>query len=104
MAENFTIITDSSCDLPAKVAEQLHIRVIPLTVTIDGVQYHNFLDEREIAFQDFYTRLPEIKSVTTSAVNIAEFMTVMESEILTGRDISSDPDPLLRPCSSSPGK
>ena len=40
MAENFTIITDSSCDLPAKIAEQLHIRVIPLTLTIDGKQYN----------------------------------------------------------------
>ena len=87
MAENFTIITDSSCDLPARIAEQLHIRVIPLTVTIDGKQYRNYLDERDIAFDDFYTRLPEIKSVSTSAVNIDEFTTVMESEILTGRDV-----------------
>ncbi|MBQ7337846.1 MAG: DegV family protein [Clostridia bacterium] len=87
MAENFTIITDSSCDLPAKIAEQLHIRVIPLTLTIDGKQYHNFLDEREITFEEFYTRLPEIKSVSTSAINIDEFTTVMESEILTGRDV-----------------
>ena len=87
MAENFTIITDSSCDLPAKIAEQLHIRVIPLTVTVDGVQYHNFLDEREIAFDDFYNRLPEVKSVTTSAINIAEFSTVMESELMMGKDV-----------------
>ena len=87
MAENFTIITDSSCDLPAKIAEQLHIRVIPLTVTVDGVQYHNFLDEREIAFEDFYNRLPEVKSVTTSAINIAEFSTVMESELMMGKDV-----------------
>ena len=87
MAENFTIITDSSCDLPAKIAEQLHIRVIPLTVTVDGVQYHNFLDERELPFEQFYTNLPQMKSVTTSAVNIAEFTTVMESEIMTGRDV-----------------
>lgn len=87
MAENFTIITDSSCDLPAKIAEQLHIRVIPLTLNIDGKQYRNYLDERELKYDDFYERLPEIKSVTTSATNMTEYMTVMESEILTGRDV-----------------
>ena len=87
MAENFTILTDSSCDLPAKIAEQLHVRVIPLSVLVDGKLYRNYLDERDITFADFYTRLPEMKSVSTSAANVDEFTTVMESEILTGRDV-----------------
>ncbi|MBQ7318609.1 MAG: DegV family protein [Clostridia bacterium] len=87
MAENFTIITDSSCDLPAKIAEQLHVRVIPLSVLVDGKLYRNYLDERDITFEEFYARLPEMKSVSTSAANVDEFTTVMESEIVTGRDV-----------------
>jgi DegV family protein with EDD domain len=33
------IVTDSSCDLPAELAQELDIEVVPLTVIIDGQEY-----------------------------------------------------------------
>ena len=32
----YTIITDSSCDLPASLAEKLGNRVVPLSVFVEG--------------------------------------------------------------------
>lgn len=83
----FTILTDSSCDLPANVAEQLHIRVAPLSVFTDGTQYYNYLDGSDIGFEDFYKRIAEGAMITTSAVNVAQFKTVMEAELLCGHDV-----------------
>ena len=32
----YTIVTDSSCDLPAPLLEKMGIRVVPLAVNLDG--------------------------------------------------------------------
>lgn len=83
----FTIVTDSSCDLPTALAEKLGIRVVPLSLFVDGKQYYNYLDGRDISYQDFYGQLAAGKMVTTSAVNMDRFKLVMESELLTGHDV-----------------
>lgn len=87
MKRNYTIVTDSSCDLPADLAEKMGIRVVPLAVTLDGKMYLNYLDGRSIAFEDFYSQLAEGKEVSTSAVNLAQFRTVIEAELLSGHDV-----------------
>ena len=46
----YVIMTDSSCDLPAKMADDMGIFVLPLSVYIEDKKYFNYLDEREIAF------------------------------------------------------
>lgn len=83
----YTIITDSSCDLPASLAEKLGIRVVPLSVFVEGKQYYNYLDGRDISNEEFYGQLVQGKMVTTSAVNVEQFKMVMESELLTGHDV-----------------
>lgn len=83
----YTIVTDSSCDLPASLAEKLGIRVVPLSVFVEGKQYYNYLDGRDISFEDFYQQMGKGKMVTTSAVNVEMFKTIMESELLTGHDV-----------------
>jgi len=42
----YVIMTDSSCDLPAKMADELGLVVLPLTVRINDDEYYNYLDER----------------------------------------------------------
>ena len=85
----YTIVTDSSCDLPASLAEKLGIRVVPLSLSVDGKQYYNYLDGRDISYEEFYGQLVKGKMVTTSAINVEQFKLVMESELLTG--ISASP-------------
>ena len=83
----FTIMTDSSCDLPVSLAEQMHLRVSPLSVFVDGKQYYNFLDGSHIGFEEFYTTLKGGALVTTSAVNVSQFKTMMEAELIAGHDV-----------------
>lgn len=83
----FVILTDSSCDLPAKLAEEMELIVLPLYVEVDGQKYVNYLDEREIAFSEIYAKLRTKCPAKTSAVNMQDFLEPMESILRTGKDI-----------------
>ena len=87
MTKTFQIITDSSCDLPQSLADELDLRVLPLHVTIDGKTYNNYLDGREIAFKDFFDKLRAGSQGTTRAVNPEEFRAEMEPVLAAGLDV-----------------
>ena len=87
MTKTFQIFTDSSCDLPQSLADELDLQVIPLHVTIDGKTYRNYLDGREIGFPEFFAKLRAGSQGTTSAVNPEEFSAVMEQSLAAGLDI-----------------
>ena len=84
---DYVILTDSSCDLPADLCEQLNIEVLPLTVMLDGVSYQNYLDWREISAPAFYNALREGKTAMTSAVNVDAFLSAFRSYIADGKDV-----------------
>ena len=72
--KDFVIMTDSSCDLPASLAEKMELAVLPLSVYVEDIKYSNYLDEREISFHTIYDKLRTKCSAKTSAVNMAEFI------------------------------
>lgn len=83
----YVIMTDSSCDLPAKLAEQMELVVLPLYVDVDGQKFTNYLDEREISFAEIYARLRTKCPAKTSAVNMNDFMDPMERLLKDGKDV-----------------
>ncbi|MBR2798325.1 MAG: DegV family protein [Clostridia bacterium] len=84
---DYIIMTDSSCDLPAALAEKMELSVLPLYVDVDGRKYVNYLDEREIAFSEIYAKLRTKCPAKTSAVNVNDFMVPMEDALKAGRDV-----------------
>ncbi len=84
---DYVIMTDSCCDLPDRLAKELGLSILPLTVMLDGKLYRNYLDEREISSQAFYSQLRAGKSASTSAVNVEEFSREMEWILHEGKDI-----------------
>ncbi len=83
----YVILTDSSCDLPASFAAELEVEAVPLMVLLEGKEYHNYLDEREISFHDFYAAIRAGKKSTSSAVNVDQFTKAMEVYLQAGKDI-----------------
>ena len=83
----YKIITDSSCDLPAELANNLDVEVIPLSVTINKEVYTNYLDWHEIAPKTFYDRLRNGELAQTSAPSIDSFICTMEPFLKNGYDI-----------------
>ena len=87
MTMPYQIITDSSCDLPQELADAYGLIVLPLSVTVDGVTYKNYLDGREIGFHTLYEKYRSGSKTSTCAVNPEEFSAVMEQSLAAGLDI-----------------
>ena len=84
---DYVIMTDSSCDLPASLAEEMALKVLPLTVYVEDKKYINYLDEREIAFSEIYAKLRTKCPAKTSAVNMHDFLAPMEEILQSGCDL-----------------
>lgn len=83
----YIIITDSCVDLPSELASQLALEVIPLSVNIEGTQYYNYLDERDLNTKGFYQLLREGEIPSTSQINPQRFSDIFEKYLSQGYDI-----------------
>ncbi len=86
---DFVIMTDSCCDLPAALAEELELTVLPLSLMMEGKEYLNYLDGRALGFREFYARLRGGVQATTSAVSVGAFQSAMRKLLEQGKDILS---------------
>lgn len=84
---DFVILTDSSCDLPADMAEELELEVLPLSFSIGGQDYRNWLDGREISFPDFFAKVRAGEMGVTSAVSVGTSEAKMREILDRGKDL-----------------
>ena len=78
------IVTDSTSDLPAHLVEEHNIQVVPTILILDGKEY---ADGTDISREEFYTRLPSLETMpTTAAPSIGDFTTPYETLFSQGYD------------------
>lgn len=76
------IVTDSTCDLPREVIEELDISVVPCYINFPDKSY---LDGVDISRQEFYEKLPSYDPPpTTSAPALGTFLQVYKELIEKG--------------------
>ena len=85
--KDYIILTDSCSDLPTYLIEKEHMQVLPLGFNIDGKNYKNYSDEREMSYKDFYDSLRNHKSATTSQLSPNEFIEAIEPILKEGKDV-----------------
>jgi DegV family protein with EDD domain len=77
-------VTDSTADIPADLANQYGIQVIPALVNINGKSY---MDGMEISREEFYTRLPQLyPPPMTSSPSVGAFQLCYEKLFKAGVD------------------
>ena len=80
----YVILTDSSCDISAKLAQELDLNILSLEILReDGSSVRN----DEVNVKEFYAQLRDKQKVTTSAVSIDRFASFMETFLAEGKDI-----------------
>jgi DegV family protein with EDD domain len=84
---NCVIVADSCCDLPSKLADELGVVIIPLSFMLKGIEYHNYLDERQISSSDFYNLVRSGEQSTTSAINSETYKAIFSPLLSSGSDI-----------------
>lgn len=62
------ILTDSTSDIPPEVAERLHITVVPAYVQIGNRSYRDESSSMGLSREEFYSQLPAMTDVPTTAV------------------------------------
>lgn len=84
---DFVILTDSSADLSADMAQKLNVEVLPLGFVLDNRTYRNYPDNREMDPHVFYERLRAGDVATTNAVNVAQYVEALEPLLQAGKDV-----------------
>ena len=83
----YVIVTDSSADLSADMAEDLEVQVLPLSFTVKGQTHHNYPDNRDMDPKEFYAMLRAGEMATTAAVNVADYTSALEPLLESGKDV-----------------
>ena len=84
---NYKIVTDSTSDLPVQLIDELELHVIPMLFTVDGKDYLNTPDERELSSHDFYNLLRAGKTSTTTQINSEIFKDEVRPYLEQGLDV-----------------
>ena len=86
MAE-YVLFTESTADLTAELVRQLGVEVLPMLFSLDGKEYNNYPDNRELDPHDFYDALRAGGMSTTSQINQTTFEEAFSPVLEAGKDI-----------------
>ena len=100
----YIILTDSCCDFPADMVEELGLVVQPLSFLVEGKEYFNYPDNHDMDPHVFYEKLRAGTLGTTSAVSVGVFQEAMGKRRARTSSASAFPplSPLLTSLPASP--
>ncbi len=84
---DYVIVSDATMDLPANIADEYGIKVIPMGVLIDDAEYTHYPDERELPIEEFYNKLKKGSTARTTQIPPAIFMDYFGEILKQGKDI-----------------
>lgn len=84
---DYKIITDSTTDLSVDLVKELDLHIIPMLFTVDGKDYWNTPDEKDLSSHEFYELLRSGKNSTTTQINIEYFKDQVSPYLSQGLDI-----------------
>ncbi len=75
------VVTDSTADLPARIARDLSIEIVPVLVEADGVIRRDGVD---LPREQFFAELPAYRDCKTAAPPTTDFIAAYERQIARG--------------------
>ncbi|HFU3789183.1 TPA: DegV family protein [Streptococcus suis] len=82
----FTIVTDSTSDLPISWVQENDVTVLGLTINLDGVIYET-VGENRLTSADLLEKMETGGLPTTSQVNVGQFEEVFEAAAKEGKEV-----------------
>lgn len=84
---SFTILTDTSCNLPQELVDSFGLTMVPLRYFLDGEEHTSYTDGKQADFQSFYEAMRSGKVVTTTLASQAEAAQIAETCAKAGNDL-----------------
>lgn len=85
----FKIVTDSCCNLPEDIIDDLDLTIFPLVFMIGEEQHQSYLKGEVTDLQQFYTHMREGKVFTTSLPNLKDAEADLKAIFESGNDVLS---------------
>ncbi|MBO4106884.1 DegV family protein [Streptococcus suis] len=82
----FTIVTDSTSDLPISWVQENDVTVLGLTINLDGVTYET-VGENRLTSGELLEKMATGGQPTTSQVNVGQFEEIFESAAKEGKEV-----------------
>ncbi|HFI0143897.1 TPA: DegV family protein [Streptococcus suis] len=82
----FTIVTDSTSDLPTSWVQENDVAVLGLTINLDGVTYET-VGKNRLTSSDLLDKMATGGLPTTSQVNVGQFEEVFEAVAKEGKEV-----------------
>ncbi|HEL1969998.1 TPA: DegV family protein [Streptococcus suis] len=82
----FTIVTDSTSDLPISWVQENDVTVLGLTINLDGVTYET-VGEKRLTSANLLEKMASGSQPTTSQVNVGQFEEVFEAAAKEGKEV-----------------
>lgn len=83
---SYTIVTDTSANIPSEMAEEKGIVVIPLSFYIDGAE-QICLDTTHFGGREFYDRMRAGQKISTSQITPQRYVEYLEPILTAGQDV-----------------
>ena len=83
----FKIATDSCCNLPEDIIDDLDLTIFPLVFMIGEEQHQSYLKGEVTDLQQFYTHMREGKVFTTSLPNLKDAEAELKAIFESGNDV-----------------
>lgn len=87
MSQNYVIVVDSTSDLPSQLEQQWGIEILPFIFNLDGTEYYNYPDWRDISVRAFYDALRAGKTGTTTQVTSTRYIETWTPFLEAGKDV-----------------
>ena len=81
---SYRIVTDTCCDFPQNMYEELNVTVIPLTLNFRNQEHNSFTED---FIKELYAGMRAGESGSTAAVNPDGWTSVMEPILAAGEDV-----------------
>ena len=81
----YQIITDSACDLPKSMLQELNVITVPLFVNFRGESRNDSVEDAQV--KELYDAMRGGEVATTAAVNPDRWASIMEPALAEGKDV-----------------
>lgn len=83
----YTIVADTSVNLPEEIIEKNDITMVSLSYYINGTEYKCYEKGKKADMKAFYTRMREKEEIKTSLASPETFMGIFEEILKKGNDV-----------------
>lgn len=84
---NYQLVSDATLDLPAGLADELDVLVVPMHFYLGGKSYAHYVDERELSNEAFYKELRTGADASTTQINPSVYEDAFVPLLKAGMDI-----------------